>query len=44
MAISYMQKKGFVGLNGTDLYVFQRPLLEIWLPRLMQMREKEKDY
>jgi len=29
MAISYMQKKGFVGLNGTDLYVFQKPLLEV---------------
>ena len=29
MAISYMQRKGFVGLNGTDLYVFQKPLLEV---------------
>ena len=29
MAISYMQKKGFVGLNGTVLYVFQKPLLKI---------------
>ena len=29
MAISYMQRKGFVGLNGTDLYVFQKPLLKI---------------
>ncbi len=28
-AISYMQRKGFIGLNGTDLYVFQKPLLTI---------------